>query len=69
MTITLFYLQLLHDSERNKVLDDYGTGDLKRGGVEEQVTTQDLRISFVSSIIRSFSITCCSEPVSLTIRT
>jgi len=55
MTITLFYFNCLaeigeHDSERNKVLDDYGTGDLKRGGVEEQVTAQDLRISFVSLI-------------------
>ncbi len=55
MTITLFYFNYLakigeHVSERNKVLDDYGTGDLKRGGVEEQVTTQDLRISFVSLI-------------------
>ncbi len=50
MTITLFYLQLLHDSEHNKVLDDYCTGDLKRGEVEEQVVTQDLRISFVSLI-------------------
>jgi hypothetical protein len=50
MTITLFYLQLLHDSERNKVLDDYCTGDLERCEVEEQVVTQDLRISFVSLI-------------------
>ena len=39
-----------HDSERNKVLDDYCTGDLERGEVEEQVVTQDLRISFVSLI-------------------